>query len=96
LKNDPFCPKTASFQKLFILFFLSSRGNRSKKPSKRPLLDPIVAPNPSQILDQIVYHRSYKLVQCFSPSQLSSDAKITQVQQPNNGRTVGVFIPPNN
>ena len=50
LKNDPSHPKTTSFQKLFILSFLWSRGDRSKKPSRRPLLNPIFSSNPNQML----------------------------------------------
>jgi len=41
LKNDPVHPKTTSFQKQFMLSFLWSRGDRSKKPSRWPLLNSI-------------------------------------------------------
>jgi hypothetical protein len=58
------------------------------------LLDPLTQPNLIHIVDQVVYHKSH-FVSVFITPRCVINVKKTHHQQSNNGRTVGVLIPPN-
>jgi hypothetical protein len=86
----------ASFQEgLFILFLLWNRRTHLKKKKKCwLLLEPSTQPHPICIIDQVVYHKSHFVPVSFTP-RCVINVKETHHQQSNNGRTVGVLIPPN-
>jgi len=77
---------------LFILFLLWNTRTRLKKKCW-PLLEPSIQPNAIHIVDQVVYHKSHFVPVSFTP-RCVINVKETHHQQSNNGRTVGVLIPP--
>jgi hypothetical protein len=80
---------------LFILFLLWNTRTCLKKKNKYwPLLELLTQPNPIHIVDQVVYHKSHFIPVSFTP-RCVINVKETHHQLSNNGRIVGVLIPPN-